>query len=125
MTNINRAFACVCAITASNSRNDEHKVRFNFSLFVFTVLSAAQVCVSPRSPSSVGCGSHGATAVAFEGILFLAATNGAFVRVRVRFVCHPEHNLDNCNPYFPWISKALVQHTDIPTGPVQQAANLL
>ena len=56
----------------------------NFSFFVFTVLSAAaDVYVSPRPPSSARCVSHGATAAAFQGIPFVAATNGVLVRVRV------------------------------------------
>ena len=97
---------CVCMsskdLTASRTgRNSKHEVRFDFSFFVFALLSAASVYVSPRPPSSVRCGSHGATAsafrppssircgshgataVAFQGIPFVAATNGVFVRVRV------------------------------------------
>ena len=49
----------------------------------------------------VRCGSHGATAVAFQGISFVAARP---VFCACAFLCvferHAEHNLDNCNPYF-------------------------
>ena len=95
----------------------EHKLRFNFSFFVFAVLFAAAVYVSPRPPSSVRCGRHGATSVAFQGIPFVAGTNGVFVRARLcAFVCHPEHNLDDCNARFFRILKAPVQCTKHPNS---------
>ena len=53
-------------------------------------LSAAAVrYVAPRHPSSVRCGSHGATAAAFQGIPFVAGTNGVFGGACVS-VCHLE-----------------------------------
>ena len=59
-------------------------MRINFSFFVFAVLcAAAAVFVSPRPPSSVRCGSRGATAAVFQGIPFVAATSGVLVRVRL------------------------------------------
>ena len=59
-------------------------MRINFSFFVFAVLcAAAAVFVSPRPPSSVRCGSRGATAAVFQGIPFVPATSGVLVRVRL------------------------------------------
>ena len=40
-------------------------------------------------------------------------------------VCHPDYNLDDCNPHFLWFSKAPVQYTDIPTATTQLAATLI
>ena len=47
------------------------------------MLSAAAVYASPSPPNSVRCDSHGVKAAAFQGIPFVATTNGVLVRARV------------------------------------------
>ena len=68
----------------------EHKLPFKFSVFVFAVLRVydAAVYISPRPPSSVRCGSHGATAAAHEGTAVFPSgpARTVFMRVCVR-VC--------------------------------------
>ena len=95
-------------------------MRFNFRFFIVAVLSAAAVywCASPRPPSSDRCDTHGATAAAFEGNPFVAATNGILFACACLcvFVCHPEHNPDDCNLHFPTFSKAPVQYTRHPNS---------
>ena len=88
----------------ANSRNYESRVRCNFSFFDFAVpcclLLRCTWYVSPRPPSSARCDCHGATAAAFQGIPFLAATNGVLLRVTVFCSCHSEHNPGDRNPHF-------------------------
>ena len=106
-------------LTAS-SGNYERRVRFNCSFFVFAVLPAAAVYVSPRSPGSVRCDSHhdGAIAAAFHGFYSLCGSvEGCFCACAClfKFVRRPEQNLDISTYTFLRFSKAPVQYADIPT----------
>ena len=99
VTYMNRAAACVCE-RECHPRNYSTKCGSISASFVLAVLSAADVCVSPRPTGSHHCGSHGATAAAFQGNPCVTPTNCVLVRACVCFVCHPGHNLDDCNPHF-------------------------
>ena len=105
---MNRACLWECVpskdLTAS-SRNYGHRVRLDFSFFVFAVLSVAACCCVCITSSSKLCMYVAAAMVQrqphfkCQGIAFVATTHGVLVRVRVSvFVCHPEHNLNNYNP---------------------------
>ena len=56
--------------------------QFQLLRFCCAVCCCCCVCITP-SPSSVRCGSRGATAAVFQGIPFVAATSGVLVRVRL------------------------------------------